>query len=168
MSNAESLNRRTALALMAAGLATIAGRSFAAGPVEQKSLEIGANRDPQLGAHVAIAATKGYFKDEGLDVKVHWTQVSGDLQPLLAGGAISIAAFGMHSTIMDGAVVESGAWVAAGAIVTPGKRIPKGQIWAGNPAKYFRELKPEETSFIPVSCQNYVDLAAEYLSAGIS
>jgi carbonic anhydrase/acetyltransferase-like protein (isoleucine patch superfamily) len=71
----------------------------------------------------------------------------------------------MHSTVMDGAVVESGAWVAAGAIVTPGKRIPKGQIWAGNPAKYFRDLKPEETAFIPVSAQNYVELAAEYLAA---
>src|ERR1700722_17636607 len=30
---------------------------------------------------------------------------------------------GMHATIMDGAVVESGAWVAAGALVTPNKRI---------------------------------------------
>jgi ABC-type nitrate/sulfonate/bicarbonate transport system substrate-binding protein len=99
MSNLDALNRRTALALMAAGLATAAERSFAAGPVEQKMLEIGANRDPQLGAHVAIAATKGYFAEEGVDVKVHWTQVSGDLQPLLAGGAINVAAFGMHSTI---------------------------------------------------------------------
>ena len=35
---------------------------------------------------------------------------------------------GMHSTVMDGAVVESGAWVAAGAVVTPGKRVLKGQI----------------------------------------
>jgi carbonic anhydrase/acetyltransferase-like protein (isoleucine patch superfamily) len=70
---------------------------------------------------------------------------------------------GMHSTIMDGAVVESGAWVAAGAIVTPGKRIPKGQIWAGNPAKYFRDIKPEEAAFIPVSAQNYVEHAREYL-----
>jgi len=71
---------------------------------------------------------------------------------------------GMHSTIMDGAVVESGAWVAAGAIVTPGKRIPKGQIWAGNPARYLRDMKPEEAAFIPVSSQNYVDLAEEYLA----
>jgi carbonic anhydrase/acetyltransferase-like protein (isoleucine patch superfamily) len=69
---------------------------------------------------------------------------------------------GMHSTVMDGAVVESGAWVAAGAIVTPGKRIPRGQIWAGNPARYLRDLKPEETAFIPVSAGNYVELADEY------
>ncbi|HEU5047450.1 MAG TPA: gamma carbonic anhydrase family protein [Rickettsiales bacterium] len=69
---------------------------------------------------------------------------------------------GMHATIMDGAVVESGAWVAAGALVTPGKRILKGQVWAGNPARYMRDMKPEETDFIPVSSNNYVELAAEY------
>lgn len=70
---------------------------------------------------------------------------------------------GMHSTIMDKAVVESGAWVAAGALVTPGKRVLKGQIWAGNPARYLRDMTQEEKDFIPVSAQNYVELAKEYL-----
>lgn len=69
---------------------------------------------------------------------------------------------GMQSTVMDGAVVESGAMVAAGAIVTPNKRIPKGQIWAGNPAKYLRDLKPQEAEFIKISEDNYVRLAGEY------
>ena len=69
---------------------------------------------------------------------------------------------GMHATIMDKAVVESGAWVAAGALVPPGKRILKGQVWAGNPARYLRDMKPEETDFIPVSSNNYVELAREY------
>jgi gamma-carbonic anhydrase len=70
---------------------------------------------------------------------------------------------GMRATIMDGAVVESGGWVAAGALVTPGKRIPKGQIWAGNPAKYFRDLTPQEAAFIAESADNYVAHAREYL-----
>ena len=69
---------------------------------------------------------------------------------------------GMHATIMDKAVVESGAWVAAGALVPPGKRILKGQVWAGNPARYLRDMKPEETDFIPISSNNYVELAREY------
>jgi carbonic anhydrase/acetyltransferase-like protein (isoleucine patch superfamily) len=71
---------------------------------------------------------------------------------------------GMRATIMDGAVVEKGAWVAAGALVTPGKRIPKGQVWAGNPAKFFRPLKPEEQAFIAESADNYVRLGQEYRS----
>jgi carbonic anhydrase/acetyltransferase-like protein (isoleucine patch superfamily) len=74
------------------------------------------------------------------------------------------AFIGMRATLMDDVIVESGGWVAAGALVTPGKRIPKGQIWAGNPAKYFRDLTPEEVDFIPVSAENYVKHAREYLA----
>ena len=69
---------------------------------------------------------------------------------------------GMGATVIDGAVVESGAFVAAGAVVTPNKRVPTGQMWAGNPAKYFRELKPEELAYIPESASHYVELAKEY------
>jgi carbonic anhydrase/acetyltransferase-like protein (isoleucine patch superfamily) len=71
---------------------------------------------------------------------------------------------GMRATVMDGAVVEAGAMVAAGALVTPGKRIPTGELWAGSPAKFFRKLTPEDTAFFPVSAQNYVDLAREFLA----
>ena len=71
---------------------------------------------------------------------------------------------GMRATLMDGVVVESGAMVAAGALVTPGKRIPSGQLWAGSPAKYFRDLTPEDIAFFPVSAENYVKHAREYLA----
>jgi carbonic anhydrase/acetyltransferase-like protein (isoleucine patch superfamily) len=71
---------------------------------------------------------------------------------------------GMRATLMDGVVVESGAQVAAGALVTPGKRVPAGQLWAGSPAKYFRDLTPEDKAFIPVSAENYIKHAREYLA----
>jgi len=71
---------------------------------------------------------------------------------------------GMRATVMDGAVVESGAMVAAGALVTPGKHIPSGQLWAGSPAKYFRDLSVDDQAFFPVSAENYVKHAREYLS----
>lgn len=71
---------------------------------------------------------------------------------------------GMRATAMDGAVVESGAMLAAGALLTPGKRIPSGQLWAGSPAKYFRDLTTEDLAFFPVSAENYVKHAREYLA----
>lgn len=69
---------------------------------------------------------------------------------------------GMKSCIMDAATVQTGAMVAACANITPGKTIESNQLWAGNPAKYFRNLKPEETAFIGISAQNYVEDAKAY------
>lgn len=71
---------------------------------------------------------------------------------------------GMGATVMDKAVVESGGMVAAGALVTPGKVIKNGEIWAGNPAKFFREMTQEEKDFIAISAQNYVELSREYIN----
>lgn len=52
--------------------------------------------------------------------------------------------------------------VAAGAVVPPNSVIPKGELWAGNPAKYMRSLKPEEQDFILPSAQHYVELAHQH------
>lgn len=71
---------------------------------------------------------------------------------------------GMKSCIMDGATVESGAMVAACANITPGKTLKSGELWAGNPAKYFRDLKQQETDFIALSSENYVKDANSYKS----
>jgi carbonic anhydrase/acetyltransferase-like protein (isoleucine patch superfamily) len=71
---------------------------------------------------------------------------------------------GMGAIIMDLAKVEKYAMVAAGAVVTPGKIVKSGQIWAGNPAKYFRDLTEKEKDYIEISAKNYWDLAKEYKS----
>lgn len=70
---------------------------------------------------------------------------------------------GMGATVMDDAIVETGAMVAAGALITPGKIVKAGQIWAGNPAKYFRDLTEDEAKYIGISADNYVRHAEEYL-----
>ena len=68
---------------------------------------------------------------------------------------------GMGAIVLDEAIVEPGAMVAAGALVTPGKVVETGQLWGGNPARYMRDLTPEEQAFLPVSADNYVRLAIE-------
>lgn len=69
---------------------------------------------------------------------------------------------GMGAKILDDAVVESHSMVAAGALVTPKKRVLKGQLWAGNPAKHMRDLSEKDLEFFPISAENYVQLAEEY------
>jgi len=72
------------------------------------------------------------------------------------------AFIGMGSIVMDLARVESFGMLAAGAVLTPGKVVKSGQIWAGNPARYFRDLTEEEKDYIKISELNYIDLAREY------
>jgi carbonic anhydrase/acetyltransferase-like protein (isoleucine patch superfamily) len=59
-------------------------------------------------------------------------------------------------------VVEAGAMVAAGALVPPGKKVGAGQLWAGTPAKYVRDLTDIEKSAFPKQIQRYVDLGQTY------
>jgi carbonic anhydrase/acetyltransferase-like protein (isoleucine patch superfamily) len=47
---------------------------------------------------------------------------------------------GLSTTVMNACVIESDAMLAAGALLSPGKRIPSRQLWAGSPAKYMRDL----------------------------
>lgn len=72
---------------------------------------------------------------------------------------------GMGATLLDFATVEAGGFLAAGALLTPKKLVKSGEMWAGNPAKFFRPLTEDEAAFIPVSAQNYIELAAEYKQA---
>lgn len=66
---------------------------------------------------------------------------------------------GMGATILDNAVIESDAMLAAGALLTPGKRIPSGQLWAGRPAKFMRDLTEQDLKANAMSVEEYVRLA---------
>jgi carbonic anhydrase/acetyltransferase-like protein (isoleucine patch superfamily) len=69
---------------------------------------------------------------------------------------------GMKACVMDGAVVETGGMVAAGALVTPNKRVKTGELWAGTPAKPVRELTEAERAHLIKSPAGYAQLAQAY------
>ena len=69
---------------------------------------------------------------------------------------------GMSAVILDGAVVPDNTIVAAGAVVPPGKKLESGIIWAGNPAKPLREIRPEEIEMIKKNAAHYIELANSY------
>ncbi|GAB9464386.1 hypothetical protein Gpo141_00001817 [Globisporangium polare] len=69
------------------------------------------------------------------------------------------ALIGMGSIILDGALVESNTIIAAGSVVPPGRRIPSGQLWAGNPAKYVRDISDDEVSDIVKQAAEYKSIA---------
>eukprot|EP00246_Nothoceros_aenigmaticus_P017578 TRINITY_DN8710_c0_g1_i1.p1 TRINITY_DN8710_c0_g1~~TRINITY_DN8710_c0_g1_i1.p1 ORF type:complete len:254 (+),score=53.75 TRINITY_DN8710_c0_g1_i1:131-892(+) len=109
-------------------------------------------------------------------VHVAKTNVSGNVAPTIIGSKVTVghsavlhactvedeSFVGMGATLLDGVVVEKGAMVAAGSLVTQNTRIPSGQIWAGNPAKFLRKLTGEELAFIHKSAENYSQLAEDH------
>ena len=53
----------------------------------------------------------------------------------------------MGAIILDNAVINNKAFIAAGAVVTPGTRIKENELWAGNPAKFLRMTNENEKNF---------------------
>ncbi len=107
----------------------------------------------------------GNYKDTGGGMST-WigSHITVGHQALLHACRLEDGCFiGMRAVVMDEAVIEAGAMVAAGALVTPRKRVPSGQLWAGSPAKYLRDLTPDEIKMMHYSPRNYAGLAASYL-----
>lgn len=106
-------------------------------------------------------------------VHVAKSNVGGKVLPTIIGDNVTVghsavihgctvedeAFVGMGATLLDGVVVEKHAMVAAGALVRQNTRIPSGEVWGGNPAKFLRKLTEEEIAFIAQSAKNYTNLA---------
>lgn len=120
-------------------------------------IRIGENSNLQDGTVVHVAA-RGLMAVVGRDVSV------GHMALLHACEVQDGAFIGMHSTILDGAVVEGGAMVAAGAVVTPGKIVRRGELWAGNPAQKLRGLTEKDTETFKWVVAHYVKLSRAYLT----
>lgn len=66
---------------------------------------------------------------------------------------------GTGATLLDGVVVETRAMVAPGALVRQNTRIPSGEVWGGNPAKFLRKLNDEEMALFSESATDNASLA---------
>lgn len=72
---------------------------------------------------------------------------------------------GMRATIMDDCLIERGGMLAAGALLTPGKRVRAGELWAGMPAKKIRDLNEHDRQQMAKLSPRYVSLATDYRTA---
>jgi carbonic anhydrase/acetyltransferase-like protein (isoleucine patch superfamily) len=63
---------------------------------------------------------------------------------------------GMGAIIMDGAVIGTGSIIAAGAIITQNTIVPPNSIYAGNPAKFLKNVSPELGEVFMRTANNYV------------
>jgi gamma-carbonic anhydrase len=63
---------------------------------------------------------------------------------------------GIGAIVLDGAVVEENAMVAAGSVIKPHFIVPTGKLVAGVPAKVIRDLTKDEMDDIEVSASRYM------------
>ena len=118
-------------------------------------IRIGARTNLQDGTvvHVAEAGQGTYIGDE---VTVGHAAL---LHACTIGHRVLV---GMRATLMDDVQVATESLIASGALVTPNKQILRGQVWAGSPAKHWRDLSQEDIDLISVRAAQYVRLGQSY------
>ncbi|WP_436883324.1 gamma carbonic anhydrase [Mammaliicoccus sciuri] len=72
------------------------------------------------------------------------------------------ALIGMDSTILDGAEIGEYAFIGAGSLVPPGKKIPPHTLAFGRPAKVIRELTEDDYNEIKRINASYIEKAEIY------
>jgi len=113
-------------------------------------IRVGRNSNIQDGAVIHVSRDRPDGTFIGDDVTI------GHLALIHACTIEEECLIGMKACLMDGVYVERNGWVAAGALVPPGKRIRSGELWSGIPARCVRELFPDDIEMIRHSAKLYV------------
>jgi len=89
--------------------------------------------------------------------------VSVGHQSLLHGCTIrDRVLIGMQVCVMDGALVSEDCIVAAGSLITKGKKYPPGVLIQGTPARVVRTLSASEIQYVRRNALEYVDRGHRY------
>ncbi|MDB5672756.1 MAG: gamma carbonic anhydrase family protein [Alphaproteobacteria bacterium] len=127
-------------------------------------IRIGARTNIQDGSVIHVDSPRAGDKD-GFATIIGDDVLIGHLA-MVHGCILHDRAFvGLGSIVMDGCAIESDAMLAAGAMLTPGKTIPSGQLWAGRPARYVRDLSEAELEGQRLGVAHYVELAKRHAAA---
>lgn len=69
---------------------------------------------------------------------------------------------GARSVLMEGSMMESHSVLAPGSVLPPARRVPEGELWAGNPARFVRKLTEYEREEIRVVAEEVRRLAWQH------
>jgi len=68
---------------------------------------------------------------------------------------------GMGSVLEEGSYMEHLSILGAGSVLAKGARIASGELWLGNPAKFYRKVTAEEIESIYFGARDYWELIAK-------
>lgn len=74
---------------------------------------------------------------------------------------------GMGAILLNGSVIGENTIVAAGSLVPQNKVLEGGKLYMGSPAKYVRDLTPEDIEKIKNNGEEYINLGKIYREKGI-
>jgi gamma-carbonic anhydrase len=132
---------------------------------DMNRIRIGARTNIQDGTVIHVDPARPGEPGDGYPALIGAEVLIGHMA-MVHGCILHDRAFvGLGSIVMDGCEIESDAMLAAGAMLTPGKRIPTGQLWAGRPAKYVRDLSEADLAGMRMGVRHYVELAKRHLRA---
>ena len=84
-------------------------------------------------------------------------------QAMLHGCTLQDHSFvGLGAVVMDGGVIEEEGMLGAGALLPPGKRIGRRELWLGRPARRVRLLTEAELAHNRAAVAGYVELARRH------
>jgi carbonic anhydrase/acetyltransferase-like protein (isoleucine patch superfamily) len=118
-------------------------------------IRVGARTNVQDGTVVHVAR-------EGRGTEIGDGVMIGHMAMIHACTIKDGAMVGMTACIMDDAVVETGAMVAAGAFISPKKIVGPGEVWAGRPAKFWRMMSDMDKHYFRSGVDHYFELGREY------
>ncbi len=126
-------------------------------------IRIGARTNIQDGSilHVTHA---GPYTGDGFPCTIGDDVTIGHAAVIHACTIEDACLIGMHATVLDGAVVKKHGFVAAGAVIAPGKVVGLGELWMGNPARRVRVLDAAQIEQLYYSAAHYVKLKDRYLA----
>ncbi|MCZ6901935.1 MAG: gamma carbonic anhydrase family protein [Rickettsia endosymbiont of Ixodes persulcatus] len=122
-----------------------------------ESIKIGNNTNVQDGSVIHTSRFNG-------PIEIGDNITIGHLSLIHACTIHNNAFIGMHTTIMDYAVIEEYAFIAAGSLIPPKKIIKSKELWIGCPAKFVRYLTGQDLEYMQDNVRNYVELSNIYNS----
>lgn len=123
---------------------------------DSNTIHVGARSNVQDGTIVHVNAGAPFACWIGDDVTI------GHAAIVHACRLHDRAFVGMGATVLDGAEIEPGGMLAAGAVLPPGKRLGRQELWAGVPARKVRDMPDEERARLDLVSAHYTALSARY------
>ena len=129
------------------------------------TIEVGARTSIQDGS-VLHVTHEGPYAPEGRALIIGSDVTVGHRVTLHACTVGDSCLIGMGSILLDNVVTDDFVMVGAGSVVPPGKRLERGGLYVGSPARRVRELKQSELEFLSYSAAHYVKIKDAYLQHG--